>query len=419
MNLWIRLSIIMLLVTSQPAQALLNLELTEGQNNQTQLVFAPIEGKASQLIKTTTHRILHHDLKRSGHFRLYQPNSDHAQAADYTLHLKINTTQHKEWMLHLSLNNDALAGEPALEITQRAHKITLRQAIHQLSDQLVKRWTQQAGINQSHITYVLKTPNESIASHARYRLMIADIDGQHTRPILTSNKPILSPAFSKDGQSIAYVSFEFDHPVIYVHHLKTQTRRLISNYPGINSAPTFTPDDKSLIVALSFKEQYPHLYQIRLRDGQRTRLTQGAFIDTEPYMTTDPNRVWFTSNRSGRPDIYVLNRSNKKVEKITKKGPYHSKPMVSAHHKWLLTLARDHGEYRLQKQALNTQESSTIMHAKHMEAVGMASKALMLLYPKRVNDTNSNLLLLDLNGKTTDIIPTPKGIIQDSACSEK
>ena len=42
----------------------------------------------------------------------------------------------------------------------------------------------------------------------RHRLVVADADGYGPRIVTESNEPIMSPAWSPDGQSLAYVSFE-------------------------------------------------------------------------------------------------------------------------------------------------------------------------------------------------------------------
>ena len=49
--------------------------------------------------------------------------------------------------------------------------------------------------------------------------MVADADGNNPQAMLTSNEPIMSPAWSPDGSRLAYVSFEQKKPIIYVQRL--------------------------------------------------------------------------------------------------------------------------------------------------------------------------------------------------------
>lgn len=411
LNQWIITLCLVFAISS--AWATLDLTLTEGQNKQTTLVFAPIKDKTSTQEKTQAEKILHQDLKRSGHFLIYQSTAENTQHADYIVNMQVKRNKKSGWMIQSNFSNDALQGKPALIVTTQTQNTSLRQSIHAHSDQLIQQWTQQPSINQTQIAYVLKT--EAKDNKPTYRLMIADVDGQHTHPILTSKKPILSPRFAQKSPYIAYVSFEYDHPVIYIHNLKQQTRRLISNYPGINSAPAWRYDDQALIVALSFKKQTPSLYEIDRQHGHIKRLTQGNYLDTEPYMTHNPNAVWFTSNRAGRPHIFKLNRKTHHVTQVTQQGQYHSKPSISENEKTLITLDRAKGVYQLNQHDLTQQQSHTLAQATRMEGAALAPQTNLILYAKTLHAQHSQLAIMDFKGHTTAIIPTPKGLIQDPA----
>ena len=53
-----------------------------------------------------------------------------------------------------------------------------------------------------------------------YRLIVADADGENPHVVMQSNEPLMSPAWSPDGQSLAYVSFEDRLPSVYVQVLE-------------------------------------------------------------------------------------------------------------------------------------------------------------------------------------------------------
>ena len=69
----------------------------------------------------------------------------------------------------------------------------------------------------TRIAYVVKRGT-------RYELQVADADGANAQAVLTSNEPIISPAWSPDGTRLAYVSFEQKKPVVYVQSLATGQR---------------------------------------------------------------------------------------------------------------------------------------------------------------------------------------------------
>ena len=55
----------------------------------------------------------------------------------------------------------------------------------------------------------------------------------------------MSPAWSPDGKELAYVSFETGRPAIFRQNLLTAKRQQLTNFPGLNGAPVWSPDGKN------------------------------------------------------------------------------------------------------------------------------------------------------------------------------
>ena len=64
----------------------------------------------------------------------------------------------------------------------------------------------------------------------------------------------MSPAWSPDGKSLAYVSFEDKASAIFVQTVLTGERRRVSARAGINGAPAWSPAGKMLAITLSRKD---------------------------------------------------------------------------------------------------------------------------------------------------------------------
>jgi TolB protein len=86
----------------------------------------------------------------------------------------------------------------------------------------------------------------------------------------------------------------------------------VSSFPGINGAPAFSPDGKSLAVTLS-KDGQPEIYVIDIATKAIKRITNHYAIDTEPSWYPDGKSLIFTSERGGRPQIYRVELSSGKV----------------------------------------------------------------------------------------------------------
>ena len=55
------------------------------------------------------------------------------------------------------------------------------------------------------------------------------------------------------------------------------------------------------------------------------RLTTGSYINTSPYFSPDGEKVAFVSDRSGSPQIYVMNKDGSNQERVSfNKGSYYN-----------------------------------------------------------------------------------------------
>ncbi len=75
----------------------------------------------------------------------------------------------------------------------------LRDMAHYVSDEIYESITGIRGAFATKIIYV------EARRDGTFRLMQADADGARDHLLLESKQPILSPAWSPDGQSVAYV----------------------------------------------------------------------------------------------------------------------------------------------------------------------------------------------------------------------
>ncbi len=100
-----------------------------------------------------------------------------------------------------------------------ANRAGLRLASHQVADMVFDKILGIRGAFATRIAYISvlgSVPNRS------YRLIVADSDGENPHIVMQSNEPLMSPAWSPDGQSLAYVSFEGRLPSVYVQLLRNR-----------------------------------------------------------------------------------------------------------------------------------------------------------------------------------------------------
>jgi TolB protein len=256
----------------------------------------------------------------------------------------------------------------------------LRNAAHRIADVLYEKIIGVKGAFATRIAYVSvdgKPPTQ------RYELFVADSDGVNRVRILASPLPIMSPAWSPDGEWLAYVSFERRVSAIFVQHRRTGKKTMVSARAGINGAPSYSPDGKKLAITLSGSSGNLDVYLLELASGQLTRLTDDPGIDTEAVMSID-GTVYFTSDRSGAPQIYrVTPGSSERPKRVTFTGSYNARPRISPDGKQLAMITLDQGAYRIALQDLSNGNVQVLSKGRQEESPSFAPNGAMLIFAGR------------------------------------
>ncbi len=248
----------------------------------------------------------------------------------------------------------------------------LRLAAHRAADYIYEKLTGDKGVFSTRIAYVTK-------NGSRFQLWVADSDGENAQSALSSPEPIISPAWSPDGNQLAYVSFESRKPVVYVHSVSTGKRRLIANFKGSNSAPAWSPDGKSLAVTLS-REGGSQLFVLPSGGGEAVRLTESRGIDTEPTYSADGKFIYFVSDRGGSPQIYRMKVDGQGLERVTFNSAYSISPTLSPDGRWLAYVARIDGAFRLQVMELSSGTVRSITQTSSDESPSFAPNSKLIVY---------------------------------------
>jgi TolB protein len=282
-----------------------------------------------------------------------------------------------EYTIKYALVN-VLNGQKMLEYSQPASTPTLRAASHRVSDKIFEKLTGIPGAFSTRIAYVsvLGQPPNS-----RYQLIVADADGMNPRVVTQSSEPIMSPAWSPDGQNLAYVSFEGRMAAVYVQILRTGERRRVSARAGINGAPAWSPDGKRLALTLSHKDGNLDVYVLGLNDQVLTRVTEDNAIDTEPAWSPDGKSIYFTSDRSGAPQIYRVGLgAGERAQRVSFEGSYNARPRVSPDGTQLAMVTLDRGAYRIALMNLKNNSTRILTQGNLDESPSFAPNGAVLIY---------------------------------------
>ncbi|MEN9916725.1 MAG: TolB colicin import protein [Pseudomonadota bacterium] len=413
------------LVLSHSASAALNLELTQGVANQLPIAIVAFSSTESFAPENDMTSVIQSDLSHSGQFKLTRvkkiPQPDktamaywRAQHIDDVISGKITPIGQGKYRVHVNLVQVAQGRKQILaEREFMASHQQLRALAHHVSDLIYEKLTGVKGVFSTRIAYVLvKREN----NHRIYSLQVADMDGYNAKPLLTSTQPIMSPAWSHDGKRIAYVSFEKIMPRIYIQTIANGQRQCVSDYPGINGAPAWSPDDKTLALALSKDSATPKIYLMDLASKNLRQVSFGFSIDTEPTWSADGRLLLFTSDRGGGPQIYQMNLHNKRLQRITFDGSYNARASFSPDGKMIVVLNREQGMYNIAVQDLDDDTLLSVTHSGFDASPSFAPNGQMVLFESKPG-TQGMLGMASIDGRINCRLPTPEGDVQDPVWS--
>ena len=369
-----------------PASAQLSIEITGAGAHRLPVAVAEFSGDPEQSkILTTTVRA---DLERSGLFKLVDVGNKSItenSAPDYggwanqgadalvggSLAPGAGVRVEVRFRLFDSARQQVLGGLSLLSSTPQ-----LRTAAHRVSDFVYEKLIGERGVFSTRIAYVVKLGS-------RYELQIADADGQNSQAALISREPIISPTWSPDGSSIAYVSFENKKPIVYVHSLATGRRHIAANFKGSNSAPAWSPDGKSLVVVLT-KDGGSQLFTVNADGSAVRRLASSPSIDTEPRYSPDGGSIYFTSDRGGSPQIYRIPAGGGEAQRITFEGAYNVTPRPSPDGKSMAYITSTGNKFQLAVMDLASRQTQILTDSDKDESPTYSPNGRMILFATEI-----------------------------------
>jgi TolB protein len=354
----ILLAVVALFAGPAAAQSL-NVDIVGGVKTATPIVVVPFAQAGGVPLSTDVADVMRNDFNRSGKFRSLA-KSDIVEFPSRGQDIKFPT-----WRLlkqdYIVVGNVTDAGNGMVQVEYELWDVNKQQSLlhqqmpptplgdlrgvaHQIADIIYQKITGVRGAFWTRIAYITAV---GLGNHTTYSLIVADSDGYNPQVVARSKESLLTPAWSPDGRKLAYVSFESGNSSIYVQDITTGSRQLVESHPrGINGAPAWSPDGSKLAVALSYVGNL-ELFVLDVASRRETRLTNSLSIDTEPVWAPDGQSIYFTSDRSGRPQIYQVPASGGTPQRITFQGQSNLNADVSYDGKQIAMVQGNGNVYRI------------------------------------------------------------------------
>ncbi|HEX3602822.1 MAG TPA: Tol-Pal system beta propeller repeat protein TolB [Steroidobacteraceae bacterium] len=422
-----RLVLLSLTLACAMAHAEFVVEVTKGQTEAIPIAVVPFAPEDLTAASFDVAQLVSDDLARSGRFRTMDRkdmiDKPHAGAGiafddwrrlnnDYMVVGSMQAAGTDRFNITYELYN-VLTRQRLLGFQVSSNRAGLRSAGHQIADAVFEKILGIRGAFSTRIAYV------SVLGHLpdkTYQLIVADADGENPRVVMQSHEPLMSPAWSPDGASLAYVSFENRLPSVYVQTLKTGDRRTVSAHAGVNQAPAWSPDGKKLALVLSTRDGNLDIYTLDLATGALARVTDDPGIDTEPQFSKDGQSIYFTSDRAGGPQIYKVGiKPGDKPRRLTFQGSYSARPRLSADESQLAFVVQEDGAYRIATMDLRGRGDVQVLTKGRFDvSPSYAPNGAVLIYASR-DKGRGVLALVSADGRVQQRLVSSEGELQEPA----
>ncbi len=191
---------------------------------------------------------------------------------------------------------------------------------HVIVDDMIQSYTGLRGSFASRVAFIGRGSSGN-------EIFVMDADGRGRSQLTFSRTINLSPMWNSTGDRIVYSAFNRNNWSIASININTGQSQNISNWGGQNLSPSWCTATPDLIAFSSNRDGNNEIYLTRSNGSGVRRLTNSPGIDVSPTWSPDGLKIAFTSDRTGLPSIYVMNSDGSGQRRLTSiPGSYEDSP---------------------------------------------------------------------------------------------
>ena len=278
---------------------------------------------------------------------------------------------------------DIFAKKQMIALQMQSQKSDWRKMAHMISNAIYERLTGEKGYFTTKVAYVAESGR---ADQRIKRLAMMDYDGENHKYLTTGRTFVMTPRFSPDGNKIAYFTIAHHQGNVYIYDINQHTTELLGRFKGMSYAPRFSSDGKKILFSVA-EGMTSHIFEMDLKTKNKKQLTKVPALNTSPYYSPDGSKIAFVSDRSGTPQIYVM-ESNGEVGSASAKrltfgeGRYYT-PVFSPNGQHLAFTKTHRGSFYVGVLRPDGTAERTLAQGFFVEAPTWSPNSQMVMYTRR------------------------------------
>lgn len=156
----------------------------------------------------------------------------------------------------------------------------------------------------------------SLSKDGNAELYLLDLNTRKMHRLTNNSAIDTSPTFSPNSREIAFVSDRSGNPQVYIMDTHGGNVRRLTFHGNYNTSPAWSPRGDIITYVSRERDNSQQIYVTDPTDYSPVRLTYLGNSE-EPAWSADGLHIVFTSNRTGRYELYTMNWDGSRLRKLT------------------------------------------------------------------------------------------------------